>query len=148
MALTSHKLWKILTTLLLLALSIQFTLRGFFKPKMNLEDKSTILQTKTNRKVILLLADALREDFVEFDTNMKRYLDLERYGAYKGKRLRLFRESKRMHPQNTLFFPFKSEMPTVTSVRVKGMLSGSISTFFETTTEFGAAKVTQDNVLY
>lgn len=149
MALTPHKLWKILTTLLLLALSIQFTLRGFFKPKLNLDDKSPTLKSDgRKRKVILLLADALREDFVEFDTGMHRYLDLNRHGAYKGKRLNLFADAKRLHPENTLFFPFKSEMPTVTTVRVRGMLSGSLSTFFETTSEFGAKQVTWDNVLY
>lgn len=150
MALTSHKLWKILTTLLLLALSIQFTLRGFFKPKLNLDDKSPTVPSGSSpkRKVILLLADALREDFVEFDTNMHRYLDLNRHGAYNGKRLNLFRDMKRMYPERTLFYPFKSEMPTVTTVRVRGMLSGSISTFFETTSEFGANKVTWDNVLH
>lgn len=88
MALTAHKLWKILTTLLLLALTIQFTLRGFFKPKYNLDNKTPLkshYKSQPNRqKVILLLADALREDFVEFDTNMNRHLDLDRYGAYKG----------------------------------------------------------------
>lgn len=71
MALTAHKLWKSLTTLLLLALTIQFTLRGFFKPKMNIDDKTPPLKLPKEgpgRKVILLLADALREDFVEFDT--------------------------------------------------------------------------------
>lgn len=39
-------------------------------------------------------------------------------------------------------------MPTVTTVRVKGMLSGGLSTFFETSTEFGSSQVTEDNVLY
>ena len=40
------------------------------KPKANLEDKTppTQLGKTQKRKVILLLVDALREDFVEFDT--------------------------------------------------------------------------------
>lgn len=71
MAFKAHKLWKICTTLLLLALTVQFTLKGFFKPKLNLDEKSKpygIAKGAGKRKVILLLADALREDFVEFDT--------------------------------------------------------------------------------
>ena len=68
MALTAHKLWKSFTTLLLLALTIQLTLRGFFKPKLNIDDIAPSIPQKDGRKGILLLADALREDFVEFDT--------------------------------------------------------------------------------
>jgi GPI ethanolamine phosphate transferase 3 subunit O len=150
MAFTAHKIWKILTTLLLLALTIQFTLRGFFKPKLNLEDKtvSAVIKTGDKRKVILLLADALREDFVEFDTDDKRLLDTNRHGSYKGKRMSIFRDARMNHPENSLLFPFRSEMPTVTSVRIRGMLSGGLSTFFETTSEFGAKEVREDNVLY
>ena len=98
--------------------------------------------------MIVLLADALREDFVEFDTNMDRFLPLDRYGAYQGKRLSLFADKKRENPENTLFFPFESETPTVTTVRVKGMLTGGLSTFFETSSEFGSKEVTEDNILY
>ena len=90
--------------------------------------------------MILLLADALREDFVEFDLN--------RHGAYSGTRIKLFKTAREMHPENVLLFPFKSQMPTVTTVRIKGMLSGGLSTFFETSSEFGSEEVTEDNVLY
>ena len=116
-----------------------------------MEDKTTsnVASTGTSkRKVILLLADALREDFVEFDTNTFTYLDPNRHGAYKGKKISLFKDAKKMHPDNALLFPFKSEMPTVTTVRIKGMLSGGLSTFFETSSEFGTSEVTEDNILY
>jgi len=53
-----------------------------------------------------------------------------------------------MHPENALLFPFKSELPTVTTVRIRGMLTGGLSTFFETSAEFGGKKVNEDNVLY
>ena len=38
-------------------------------------------------------------------------------------------------------------MPTVTSVRVKGMLTGALSTFFEMSDNFGSSKVDEDNIL-
>ena len=51
-------------------------------------------------------------------------------------------------PKNTLLFPLASEMPTVTSVRVKGMLTGALSAFFEMSENFGSDKVIEDNLLY
>jgi hypothetical protein len=39
-------------------------------------------------------------------------------------------------------------MPTVTSVRVKGMLSGALSAFFEMSENFGSSKVLEDTILY
>lgn len=151
MAFSAHKLWKLSTTLLLVVLTIQFTLRGFFSPKLNLDDKTVTTPSKSGegkRKVILILADALREDFVEFDTNTKTYLDPNKNGAYSGKKINIFKNAATLHPDNAILLPFRSEMPTVTSVRIKGMLSGGLSTFFETSSEFGASEVTEDNVLH
>mmetsp|Transcript_34592 Transcript_34592/g.33802 ORF Transcript_34592/g.33802 Transcript_34592/m.33802 type:complete len:89 (+) Transcript_34592:339-605(+) len=39
-------------------------------------------------------------------------------------------------------------MPTVTSVRVKGMLTGALTAFFEASQNFGSDEVSEDNVLY
>jgi phosphatidylinositol glycan class O len=41
-----------------------------------------------------------------------------------------------------------SENPTVTSVRVKGMLTGALNAFFEVSENFGSDSVDEDNVLY
>ena len=72
---------------------------------------------------------------------------MDRLGAYPGKRMRIFKKAKENHPDNTLLFPFRSEMPTVTTVRIKGMLSGGLSTVAETSNEFGTSEVTEDNIL-
>jgi hypothetical protein len=95
----------------------------------------------------LLLFDALREDFVETPPGYNRYLDLERPSAYKGRKLQLFRDSVVHQPENALLFPLRSEMPTVTTVRIKGMLNGGITNFFETSEEFGQTECKEDNVL-
>ena len=62
---------------------------GFFRPKMVLLDHSEPFETgyDSDRKVIMLLVDALREDFVEFDTNENLHLDPEADFGYKGKKL-------------------------------------------------------------
>ena len=42
----------------------------------------------------------------------------------------------------------ESSVPTVTSVRIKSVLNGGLSTFFETTDEFVSTEVLEDNILY
>jgi hypothetical protein len=42
----------------------------------------------------------------------------------------------------------ESAVPTVTSVRIKSVLNGGLSTFFETSEEFVSSEVTEDNILY
>ena len=90
----AHKTWKIGSVMLLLLLSIQFTMNGFFRQKAMLKDQTPPYTTvnKSDRKVIFLMVDALREDFVEFDTNTHRYLDLDSQYAYKGQKLRIFKD--------------------------------------------------------
>ena len=52
-------------------------------------------------------------------------------------------------PENALLFPLKSEMPTVTVVRIKGILSGILSTVFEFTESILlAGYFSEDNLLY
>ena len=88
----AHKTWKVGSILLLLLLSIQFTMNGFFRQRALLLDKSNqrILPSKSDRKVIFLMVDALREDFVEFDEKTPRFLDLDAPYAYKGEKMKLF----------------------------------------------------------
>jgi len=104
-------------------------------------------KSEGKRKVILLLFDALREDFVELPNDTHRFLALDLPGAYKGRKIQMFKEARETHPEQALLFPLTSEMPTVTTVRIKGMLSGGITNFFETSEEFGSSEVKEDNVL-
>jgi hypothetical protein len=39
-------------------------------------------------------------------------------------------------------------MPTVTLVRVKGVLTGALNAFFEMSENFGSGEVIEDNVLF
>jgi len=39
-------------------------------------------------------------------------------------------------------------MPTVTSVRVKGILTGALNAFFEISENFGSEEVKEDNILW
>ena len=84
------------TTTLLLLITCQLVMMGFFKPKLNLTNHTDPYEKsgKGDRKVIMLLVDALREDFVEFDTKTKTYLDKESSYTYKGQKLTYFKELK------------------------------------------------------
>lgn len=55
---------------------------------------------------------------------------------------------KEAKPRNSLFFPLRSEMPTVTTVRIKGFLGGVLSTVFEFTENLVSSVFTEDNVLH
>lgn len=65
-----HKLWKVCTTTLLMMLATQFTLMGFFKSKELLENKTdNPTHMRNDRKVVLMLVDGMREDFIDWGPN-------------------------------------------------------------------------------
>ena len=60
----------LLTCILLFVLSVTYFMKGIFLSKLNLPNKSESISFKSpqpDKKIILLLIDALREDFVEMD---------------------------------------------------------------------------------
>jgi hypothetical protein len=78
----------------LLLLTIQLTLQGFFRQKAVLSNKSPAPQPTipNDRKVILMMVDALREDFVHFDDNEWTRVGEMSSSKYRGKKLTLFKE--------------------------------------------------------
>ena len=67
---------------------------------------------------------------------------------FKGKKLGLFKHLREQSPKSSFLAPLESSNPTVTSVRIKSVLNGGLSTFFETTEEFVSSEVIEDNLLY
>ena len=67
---------------------------------------------------------------------------------FKGEKLSLFKNLREQSPQNSFLAPLESASPTVTSVRIKSVLNGGLSTFFETSEEFVSHEVVEDNLLY
>lgn len=145
---TAHRIWKVGTITLLLTISIHLTLNGFFRERTTLTDSSELKEKhyEPGRKIIYLLFDALREDFCEWPDDVKTNLETEPFQAYQGQKLTLFRDLAEKQPNNSIFLPLQSEMPTVTVVRMKGFLSGILSTVLEMTSILGGA-FTEDNVL-
>ena len=105
------------------------------------------------KKVIMMLVDALREDFVQFekdDTSKKNphhFLNVED-SVYKGKKIEIFQKLIENEPENAILLPMEAEMPTVTTVRIKAIMTGALSSFFETKEDFAHDEVPEDSVLY
>ena len=74
----TFKLWHACTSTILLLLTIQFTMQGFFRPKAILDNKTEPERypRENERKVIMFLVDALREDYVELDETARRHAHL------------------------------------------------------------------------
>ena len=143
----AHRIWKIGSISLMLIIALQLTFTGFFKSreKLTIHSQQTEEHVQPGRKVISILFDALREDFVEWPEDQK--LNLEQ-PSFTGEKITLFKDLAESQPQNTVFLPLASEMPTITSVRVKGFLSGVLSMAFEFVDHFSGEAFTEDNLLY
>ena len=73
----THRIWKIGSIALMLIISTQLTLSGFMKPRVQLTDHSALEEEhmQPGRKVIYMLFDALREDFVDWPEDQKLNLE-------------------------------------------------------------------------
>lgn len=111
---------------------------GFFKQKELLENKTPNPEGERNdRKVLMILVDALREDFIDYGNDqVKTLIDPTSSQSYKGTKFSVFKELREKYPDRTFLMPAKSAMPTITVVRVKNAITGGISSLFETTSEF------------
>ena len=73
---------------------------GFYRPRTLLKNTTPPQREQApevkDRKFVFLILDALREDFVEFDDASLKHTKLkaDRPGAYKGKKLQVFKELK------------------------------------------------------
>lgn len=106
----------------------------------------------------MLLIDGLREDYLEWscpyppeeiENYSKKcqgpdsinpdtigFLD-HKNSKYKGKRMTLLNKLAHDEPMNTFLAPMRSEMPTVTTIRVRSMMTGSLNSYIEVTESFG-----------
>lgn len=63
-----HRVWQNGTLALLLVITLQITFTSFFKNKPEMKEHSPMLpeHSAPGRKVIFVLFDALREDYIEW----------------------------------------------------------------------------------
>ena len=120
------------------------------------EFKSIYKDGEKPKKLIMLLVDALREDFVDFERDdesefnkmkLKHYLDYDE-SVYKGKKMEILTNLLMDEPENTILLPMRSEIPTVTTARIKALMTGSLTSFFEITEPFAHEILPEDNILH
>jgi hypothetical protein len=70
------------------------------------------------------------------NTTARLMLDPKAPYGYTGPKLTYFMEMRDKYPDRAVLFPATSAMPTVTVVRVKNVITGGISSIFDTTNEF------------
>lgn len=107
-------------------------------------------------KVVMLLVDALREDFVDFDIPTGKYqkvraspkLDKERKDQFQGEKISILKQIALQEPENAILLPMATDLPTVTTVKVKSIVSGSMSSFFETKEDFASDVMPEDNIIH
>lgn len=124
---------------------------GFFKQKELLENKTpNPNHERGDQKVVMVLVDALREDFIEWpkDHGLDLLIDPNEELAYKGTKFQVFKNLIDKYPESTVLRPAKSAMPTITVVRVKNFITGGISSLFETTSEFVQSEVYEDTIFH
>ncbi len=103
----------------------------------------------SNFKVILIIIDALRFDFVrqrrpsdddddgKNETNSPYYVD----------KLTVISRLLNDHSANSKLFKFIADPPTTTTQRIVGLTSGSLPTFIQVGSNFATAEINEDNFI-
>ena len=98
-----HRVWVIGTLSLLLLLTIQLTLSGFLRPRHIITETAELKpeHSEPGRKVLFILYDALREDYIEWPNDKMPNLDPNASYAYKGRKVELFKRLIEEQPLNS-----------------------------------------------
>lgn len=91
-------------------------------------------------KVILLIVDALRYDFTEYDDELDDPLPFQN-------KLPVISETLRKFPSRTRHFKFVADPPTTTMQRLKALTAGSLPTFIDAGSNFATSEVNEDNLI-
>ena len=93
------------------------------------------------KRVVWLLVDALRYDFVKYDST------LDPVPVYRNK-LPFIRDLLKQKPQNARLYRFVADPPTTTMQRLKALTTGSLPTFIDIGSNFNSYKIMEDSLPY
>jgi GPI ethanolamine phosphate transferase 3 subunit O len=120
--------------------------RGFLLSRLSLsevtacEPLESCTLPPTHKRAVLLVIDALRFDFIspdhpnEFSPNHHGVLTLPA-------------ELTAKYPQHSFIYNSYSDPPTTTLQRIKGITTGSLPTFVEMGSNFGASEIEEDSII-
>ena len=120
-------------------------IQGFLLTRMALPDvsscrDSTCNLTATHKRLVLLIIDALRFDFVSPDPPAPSSL-------FHHNVLTLPRELSEKYPSQSFLFNSFSDPPTTTLQRIKGITTGSLPTFVDIGSSFGGTSIDEDSLI-
>lgn len=93
-------------------------------------------------KVVLIVIDALKFDFVYFDEKLKDQELLPHQN-----KLTVINDLLTNEPNHTRLFKFIADPPTTTMQRLKGLTTGSLPTFIDVGSNFATPEINEDNLL-
>lgn len=99
-----------------------------------------IICPPTRHRAVFILVDALRYDFTEYDATNEQPL-------FYQNRLPVMRQMLDRWPERTRLFRFMADPPTTTLQRVKALVTGSLPTFVDASSNFAAMELQEDNVI-
>lgn len=91
------------------------------------------------KRVLWLLVDALRYDFVVYDDT------LATPPVYRNK-MPFIRDLLNGHPENARLFKFVADPPTTTMQRLKALTTGSLPTFIDIGSNFNSYAISEDSI--
>lgn len=93
-------------------------------------------------KVVLLIIDALRYDFIKWNDD----LTPENASYYQNK-LPVVKEALENHQGFTTLHKFIADPPTTTMQRLKGLTTGTLPTFIDAGSNFATEDINEDNII-
>lgn len=139
--------WVLVWIFALHAASLYLFTRGFLLSRLALSDKATCSASgpcslpPTHSKAILIIIDSLRFDFIA-PTSFNRP-DEYHHGV-----LTLPAELTAQNPDRSFIFNAHSDPPTATLQRIKGITTGSLPTFVDMGSNFGASEINEDSLIH
>lgn len=106
-----------------------------------MDDQSCHFYPRKFKRVVWLLIDALRYDFVEYNST------LDPVPVYRNK-LTFVRDLLKDRPQHARLFRFVADPPTTTMQRLKALTTGSLPTFIDIGSNFNSYEITEDSLPY
>ncbi|RVE53739.1 hypothetical protein evm_001631 [Chilo suppressalis] len=101
---------------------------------------SNIACAPVRSRVVFILVDALRYDFAEYDPGIKTPLPYQN-------RLPVIKEILDKWPERGRLYRFMADPPTTTFQRIKALVTGSLPTFVDASSNFAAIELHEDNII-
>lgn len=93
------------------------------------------------RRAVLLIIDALKINFAQFDPTNNMPLPFEN-------KLPVLQEVTASQPTQSRLFAFRADPPTTTMQRIKGFTTGSLPTFIDVGNNFASSAILEDNLVH